>query len=110
MRKDDEAEAAARQAGYRPYLLPYGSVPYDEMPNLLNQFRAVVLHPQMFHAFGRLAVEALACGCQLISNDKVGALSWPDPIGSSRGANELFWKFLLDGGRQPYGSNNAHTT
>jgi len=95
LRKDDDAESAAIRAGYRPRLMPYGSVPYNRMPDLLNQFRAVVIHPRMFHAFGRLAVEALACGCEVISNHKVGALSWPDPIKSSRNANELFWRLLL---------------
>jgi hypothetical protein len=109
LRKDDDAESAAIRAGYRPCLMRYGSVPYDQMPDLLNQFRAVVIHPRMFHAFGRLAVEAMACGCRVISNHKVGALSWPDPIEASREANKLFWKFLLENDRQLHDSKIFQT-
>jgi hypothetical protein len=51
--------------------------------------------PIMLHAFGRLAVEALACGCRVLASDRVGAMSWPDPLQAFREANERFWNMVM---------------
>ena len=48
------------------------------------------------YAFCRMAVEAMACGCQGITNDRVGANSWPDPIKASQVANDEFWRVVKD--------------
>lgn len=93
------ADERARRAGYEPERVPYLSVPHDQMPRLYNRYRAVVVDPIMFHAFGRIVVEALACGCEVLASERVGALSWPDPRAACRRANEDFWSIVLDGGR-----------
>ncbi len=100
VRRAPTAEARAHRAGYAPERVPYLSVPYEEMPRLYNRYRAVVVDPVMFHAFGRVAVEALACGCELLASERVGALSWPDPIDACRRANDAFWRILRDGVRE----------
>ncbi len=96
-----DAEALAEAEGYPAEFLDYLSVPYEKMPEILNQYQAVVVAPVMLHASGRLAIEAMACGCKVIANDRVGALSWPDPLGSSRSANDDFWKAVLDRPARP---------
>jgi hypothetical protein len=91
-----DAVALAEAEGYPVERVGYLSVPYGDMPDLLNRYKAVVVAPMMLHGFGRLAVEALACGCRVIANKRVGALSWPDPIHASQRANEMFWKMVTD--------------
>lgn len=84
----------ARRAGYVPEVLPYLSVPYEMMPELLNRYAAVVVDPLMYHAFGRLAVEAQACGCRVLASERVGATSWVDPLAATRASNPNFWALV----------------
>lgn len=90
------AEARALDSGYPSERVPYQSVPYHEMPDLLNRYQAVVVDPVMFHAFGRLAVEALACGCRVLASDRVGSFSWQDPLKACRESGESFWKMVAE--------------
>lgn len=85
------AKILAKDAGYRIKRIYSANYPFKDMPNLYNQYQAVIVAPRMLHSFGRVAVEALACGCKLLNNDRVGALSWPDPVTASKNANTLFW-------------------
>lgn len=94
IRVGPNAEALARQNGYEPARLDYLSVPFDCMPALLNEYQAVVLDPLMLHAFGRLAAEALACGCRVLATSRVGAMSWPDPLAACRESNTRFWEMV----------------
>jgi len=91
IRVSPDASALAEREGYCVEYIDYLSVRYDDMPDLLNKYKAIVIAPVMLHAFGRLAVEALACGCKVIANDRVGAMSWPDPVKASAEANAAFW-------------------
>ena len=91
------AEQRARSHGFEPERIPYLSVDPDEMPALYNRYQAVVVDPVMLHAFGRIAVEAMACGCRVLASGRVGALSWEDPIEAAREANGLFWAALDSG-------------
>jgi len=38
----------------------------------------------------------MACGCKVITNDRVGAMSLPDPLAASRGADAAFWAVIAD--------------
>ena len=89
-----EAVALAAGKGYPVETVDYLSVPYEEMPELLNQYKAVVVAPVMLHAFGRLAAEAMACGCEVITNGRVGAMSYSDPIEASRNSDAAFWDII----------------
>lgn len=91
------AEDRARRAGYEPVRLAYGSVRAREMDELYNRYQAVVVDPMMLHAFGRVAVEALACGCRVLASERVGALSWEDPVKAAGEANVRFWRTVLAG-------------
>lgn len=96
-----DAVALAETEGYSVEYVDHLSVPYNDMPHLYNQYKAVVIAPVMLHAFGRMVVEALSCGCHVITNDRVGALSWPDPILASQRANEMFWAMVADRPAKP---------
>lgn len=96
IRVSGNAEVRAHDNGYPVERVEYHSVPYNEMPNLLNQYQAVVVDPVMFHAFGRLAVEALVCGCRVLASDRVGSFSWEDPMKASRESNASFWRMIMD--------------
>ncbi len=101
MRIAPDAAALAEAKGYPVEQMDYLSVPYNDMPALYNQFKAVVIAPVMLHAFCRMVVEAQACGCQVITNSRVGAVSWPDPLDASRKANDEFWRMVADRPEQP---------
>jgi len=91
------APERARRHGFEPARIPYLSVPAEEMPELYNRYQAVVVDPVMLHAFGRVVVEAMACGCRVLASERVGAFSWDDPIAACREANDRFWDMLLHG-------------
>ncbi len=90
------AERRARESGYGVERIDYLTVPYERMPEVLNQYQAVVVDPIMLHAFGRLAAEALACGCRVLASNRVGAMSWPDPLEACRQSNRLFWEMVTN--------------
>ncbi len=96
-----DAEELASAAGYPVEYMDYLSVPYEQMPDILNRYQAVVVAPRMLHAFGRLAVEALACGCRVITNERVGAMSYDDPVGAAKESAGRFWEMVLDRPARP---------
>ncbi len=95
IRVADTAETLATAHGYRPVRFPYLSIPYAKMPDLLNEYQAVVVDPVMYHSNPRIVVEAMACGCKVLTGPRVGTMSWDDPIKAVLEANERFWSFLL---------------
>jgi hypothetical protein len=78
---------------------PRGSkeVDYDDMPALLAQYRTFVHLPIVIEPFGRLVAEAWASGCEVVTNNLVGAKWWitekPDALYT---AGEDFWRVVLD--------------
>lgn len=72
-----------------------GKVPYDELPNLYNRARNFVFLPRWPEPMGRVVIEAALCGCQIIGNDRVGALSFPFDLADPNNyadARERFWR------------------
>lgn len=96
-----EAFSLAEAAGYPVEQIEYLSVKYEDMPEIYNQYKAVVIAPVMLHAFCRMVVEAQACGCQVITNSRVGSMSWDDPIAASQIANKEFWNMVYDRPERP---------
>ncbi len=90
------AEDRARRAGFEPRRVPYLSVAHEDMPRLYNEYQAVVVDPVMYHAFGRVVVEAMACGCKVLASERVGAMSWWNPRRACSKANERFWRMVLN--------------
>ncbi len=96
-----EAYSLAEAAGYPVEQVEYLSVKYDDMAELYNQYKAVVIAPIMIHAFCRMVVEAQLCGCEVITNNRVGATSWSNPIEASKKSNEEFWNMVADRPEHP---------
>jgi len=74
-----------------------GQVPYSEIPRWMNRAHNFVFLPRWPEPQGRVVAEAALCGCTIIGNDKVGALSFDfdlaDP--SSYGdVEDSFWDAL----------------
>lgn len=72
----------------------HGSVPYTEIPSLMNRAKHFVFLPRWPEPQGRVVVEAALCGCELITNHNVGATSFPFDIRNPANfahAGEEFW-------------------
>jgi glycosyltransferase involved in cell wall biosynthesis len=75
-----------------------GPVPYDDLPVLYNRARTFAHLPDWYEPMGRAVVEAGLCGCDVVTNDRVGAMSFEratitDPAIVSS-ARERFWTDL----------------
>ena len=72
-----------------------GHVPYDEVPHFMNRAKNFVFLPRWPEPQGRVVAEAALCGCRIIGNDNVGALSFDidlsDPTHYS-GVETAFWQ------------------
>lgn len=79
-------------------MAPQGCTPvrYEDMPALLARYSTFVFLPAVIEPFGRLVAEAWAAGCEIVTNNLVGALHWieNDP-GAIETAAEDFWKVVL---------------
>jgi hypothetical protein len=71
-------------------------VDYDDMPALLAQYETFVHLPIVIEPFGRLVAEAWAAGCEIVTNNLVGAKWWitekPDALYT---AGSDFWRTVL---------------
>jgi glycosyltransferase involved in cell wall biosynthesis len=69
------------------------NLPYEDMPEWYNSSINYVFEPRWFEPFNRGAAEAALCGCNLVTNEKVGALSFgknlADPLIYLEGKNDL---------------------
>lgn len=75
----------------------HGQVPYDNIPALMNRARHFVFLPRWPEPMGRVVVEAALCGCTLVTNENVGATSFPFDLSRSADfahAEEEFWTRL----------------
>jgi glycosyltransferase involved in cell wall biosynthesis len=72
----------------------HGSVPYSEIPVFMNRAKHFVFLPRWPEPQGRVVTEAALCGCKLITNQNVGATSFPfdlaNPANFARASDE-FW-------------------
>lgn len=72
----------------------HGSVPYHEIPDFMNRAKHFVFLPRWPEPQGRVVIEAALCGCELVTNQNVGAISFPFDISNSANfaqANDEFW-------------------
>jgi glycosyltransferase involved in cell wall biosynthesis len=58
----------------------HGSVSYAQIPKFMNRAKNFVFLPRWPEPQGRVVIEAALCGCNLITNDMVGATSFPFDI------------------------------
>lgn len=73
----------------------WGPISYDEVPALLGRSEQLLFLPTAIEPFGRVIAEAWAAGCEIVTNELVGAKWWideaPDALGE--GATE-FWDII----------------
>jgi len=53
-----------------------GLLRYEEIPRALARYERFLFLPEWVEPFGRTVAEAKLAGCELILNERVGALSW----------------------------------
>lgn len=83
--------AKGEHLGFGHYL---GPVPYEQVPLYMNRARHFVFLPRWPEPQGRVVVEAAMCGCRIIANGNVGALSFNFDLacpGNYRKADTEFW-------------------
>lgn len=71
-----------------------GYLPYERIPEYMNRAKNFVFLPRWPEPQGRVVVEAALCGCNLVTNENVGATSFPFDIGrfeNFRNATGEFW-------------------
>jgi glycosyltransferase involved in cell wall biosynthesis len=74
-----------------------GKIAYGEIPEIMNRAKNFVFLPRWPEPQGRVVVEAALSGCNLITNENVGALSFPFDISlpeNVTGSAEKFWDEL----------------
>ncbi|MFA5935830.1 MAG: glycosyltransferase family 1 protein [Patescibacteria group bacterium] len=80
----EEIKRAIAASGVRSDILELGYVPEVDIPPLLNAASALI-HPSWYEGFGLPPVQAMACGCPVLSST---AASLPEVIGHD---NALFF-------------------
>lgn len=74
-----------------------GPLPYTEVAILMNRAQHFVFLPRWPEPFGRVVAEAALCGCELITNDNVGALSFGLDLSQPevfQDAGTAFWETI----------------
>lgn len=71
-------------------------IAYQGMPRLLAKYQTFVFLPTVIEPFGRLVAEAWAAGCEIVTNNLVGAKWWieNDPHAMDTAADD-FWRVIL---------------
>lgn len=72
-------------------------VPYEEVPRYMNRAKNFVFLPRWPEPQGRVVAEAALCGCRIIGNENVGALSFDMDLADPRsyhGVEDKFWTRL----------------
>jgi glycosyltransferase involved in cell wall biosynthesis len=73
---------------------PLPRVDYEDIPRLLSRAQKFVFLPRWPEPQGRVVIEAALCGCELETNEQVGALSFSRPPNDPAlciGAAEEWW-------------------
>jgi len=74
-----------------------GAIPGEKMPEILNRTQNYIHVPRWPEPFGLIVAEAALCGCKIVVNDMVGAMSWKlnleDPAIYSN-TSEKYWDEL----------------
>ena len=69
-------------------------LPYSQIPELMNRAKNFVFLPRWPEPQGRVVIEAALCGCNIIANENVGALSFNYDLSDSKnyqGVATSFW-------------------
>lgn len=72
----------------------HGKISYNQVPYLMNRAKNFLCLPKWIEPAGRVVSEAALCGCNIISNNNVGALSFEMNLSEPKnylGIVENFW-------------------
>jgi glycosyltransferase involved in cell wall biosynthesis len=73
-----------------------GEIPHAELPAIYNRARTFAHLPEWHEPLGRTVIEAALCGCEIVANDRVGAMSYGPATRSDRSivrtARDRFWR------------------
>jgi glycosyltransferase involved in cell wall biosynthesis len=70
-----------------------GNVDYEHMPEIMGKYERLVFFPQWIESFGRVVAEAWAAGCDLLTNENIGALWWIEHNpGAIQNGAALYWE------------------
>jgi glycosyltransferase involved in cell wall biosynthesis len=72
----------------------HGKISYNQVPNLMNRAKNFICLPKWIEPQARVVSEAALCGCNIISNKNVGALSFGMSLSEPKnywGVVENFW-------------------
>lgn len=70
-------------------------VPYEDVPKYMNRAKHFVFLPRWPEPQGRVISEAALCGCEIIGNDNVGALSFDHDLSNAENYHDVeadFWQ------------------
>lgn len=73
----------------------HGKLTYDQIPLLMNRAKNFVFLPRWPEPQGRVVVEASMCGCNIIGNENVGALTFPFDLSNPQNYVDVeanFWQ------------------
>ena len=76
-----------------------GELSYEQIPRIMNRAKNFVFLPRWPEPQGRVVVEAALSGCKLITNENVGALSFPFDIANPKNVTDsanIFWDDFED--------------
>jgi len=74
-----------------------GHVPYADVPTYMNRAKNFVFLPRWPEPQGRVVAEAALCGCNIVGNENVGALSFDMNLADPQnyvGVEDGFWQTL----------------
>lgn len=72
----------------------HGFIEHKEIPLFMNRAKNFIFLPQWPEPFGRVVAEAAMCGCEIIGNSNIGALSYKKDLSSPltyKNNNKIFW-------------------
>jgi glycosyltransferase involved in cell wall biosynthesis len=70
-------------------------IPYDEVPRYMNRAKNFVFLPRWPEPQGRVVAEAALCGCNIVGNENVGALSFGADLSEPANYTDIeanFWQ------------------
>ncbi len=72
---------------------PYKVIDHDMMTHIYNITKTLVHLPRCIESFGRGVAEALLCGCEVIVNENVGAMSYKEDLSNPETYKQSKQKF-----------------
>lgn len=95
---DFYGENAQELVGTGDYVNSFGPLPYDVVPNFMAGYKRFLFLPQYKEPFGRTIIEALAAGCEVVTNAVPGCMWYleTDMPQKIETAADDFWQVVTE--------------